>query len=144
MSINHKEGFIYFGTTAADFTLNIPYPTTAPFETARSVTLQDSADGSIVAQQVGRSRDKQSMTWKTMDCAKWWGINQWIETNGMFFYCKYFNFNIGSWKIRKFYCGNPSCEPFFIDSDPQSPNYGKPKHLENCTLNVVDMGEVGT
>lgn len=144
MGIDYKEGFIYFGTSAGTLSLSIPYPSSAPFETARSVTLQDVSDGSIAAQQVGRSRDKQSMTWKVMDCDKWWAINNWIETNGMFFYCKYFNFNRGIWQTRKFYCNNPACEPVFITSDPQSPHYGKPDRLENCTLNVIDMGEVGT
>ena len=137
-----KEGFIYFGTSAGYMPLSIPYPASAPFETARSVRLQESSDGSIVAQQIGRARDKQSLVWKVMTCEKWWEINNWIESNGMFFYCRYFNFNRGLWQIHKFYCGDLKCEPVFIDSDTASPNYGKPDHLENCTLNVIDMGEV--
>lgn len=144
MPINYTEGFVYFGASASSLTLSLPYPSSAPFETARSVTLMDAADGSIVAQQVGRARDKQSMTWNVLDCVKWWEINNWIEDNGMFFYCKYFNFNRGIWQTRKFYCSNLTCEPYFITSDTQSPNYGKPHHLNNCTLNVIDMGEVGT
>jgi len=143
MPINYTEGFIYFGKSAGVMSLSIPYPATAPFETARSVTLQDSSDGSIVAQQVGRSRDKQSMSWKAMNCQKWWEINSWLESNSMFFYCRYFNFNRGIWQVHKCYCGNITCEPVFIESDTDSPNYGKPHHLENCNLNVIDMGEVG-
>lgn len=144
MPIDNVLGFIHFGTAPNNMTLSIPYPSSAPFETARTVTMQDSSDGSIVAQQVGRSRDKQSMSWKVMNCEKWWEINNWIETNGMFFYCRYFNFNRGIWQTRKFYCSNISCEPFFINNDTDSPDYGKPAHLQNCTLNVIDMGEVGT
>lgn len=142
INIRMKPGFMYFGVTSAALTLEVPYPTSGTFETSRKTQTQESADGSLVAQMIGRSRDKQNMSWEVMDCAKWWEINNWLETNGMFFYCRYFNFNRGMWQTRRFYCENPSCEPYRPTSNTSSADFGMPRFLRNCQLNVVDMGEV--
>lgn len=142
INIRMKPGFMYWGTNSENLTLEVPFPTSGTFETSRKVQTQESADGSIVAQVIGRSKDKQTLSWVVMDCNKWWEINNWIEANGMFFYCKYFNFNLGIWQIKKFYCENPSCEPYRPNSNPSHAQYGMPRFLENCRITVVDMGNV--
>lgn len=116
--------------------LAIPFPSSGPFETARAVNSARNANNVVVGQMVGRSVDKQSMTWRVLPCKTWWRINRWIETNGMFFYCKYFSHNTGKWLIRRFYCGDPKCSPFKIN-----PANGVPDVYLDCTLNVIDMGE---
>ena len=133
--------FIYFGTAVSGNnlsgnTISIPFPSTGTFETARAVNSARNANNVVVGQMVGRSVDKQNMTWSVLPKETWWGINRWIETNGMFFYCKYFAHNTGKWMIRRFYCGDPKCDPFKIDADT-----GYPAVYLNCTLNVIDMGE---
>jgi hypothetical protein len=140
INIKMKVGFMYWGLTSSSLTLSVPYPTSGTFETSRKAQTQESADGSIVAQVIGRSRDKQTLSWDVMDCTKWWEINQWLETNGMFFYCRYFNFNRGVWQTRKFYAESPSCEPYKPCSNQQSQSYGMPRFLTNCSLTVIDMG----
>lgn len=147
MRIRFKPTFVYFGTSSDNLTLAIPYPSSGAFESATTVTTQSSANGEVVGQVVGRTRDKQNMTWKVMDREKWWEINNWIENNiessGEFsFYCKYFNFNLGRWMIRKFYPSNRTCEPFSINSDQSSEEFGMPKFLRNCQMNIIDCGIV--
>lgn len=119
--------------------LAIPFPSEGLFETARAVNSARNANNVVVGQMVGRSVDKQSMSWKALAREKWWEINRWIEANGMFFWCKYFAHNYGAWKIRRFYCGDPKCEPFKID-----PATGIPEMYINCSINVIDMGEETT
>ena len=133
--------FIYFGTGVSGNnltgnTLALPFPSSGPFETSRAVNSGRNANNVVVGQMVGRSVDKQSMTWNVLPVQKWWEINRWIETNGMFFYCKYFSHNVGKWMIRRFYCGDPKCSPFKID-----PSTGVPDVYLDCSLNVIDMGE---
>lgn len=142
ISIKMKPGFMYWGTNSVELTLEVPFPTSGTFETTRKTQTQESADGSIVAQMIGRSRDKQTLSWIIMDCTKWWEINNWLEVNGMFFYCRYFNFNCGVWQTRKFYCESPTCEPYRPNSNQSSVHYGKPRFLQNCRITVTDMGQV--
>lgn len=133
--------FIYLGTGVSGTSLtgsvlSIPFPSSGSFETARAVNSARNANNVVVGQMVGRSVDKQSMTWSVLPVKKWWEINRWIEANGMFFYCKYFSHNVGKWMIRRFYCGDPKCSPMKID-----PATGVPDVYLDCTLNVIDMGE---
>ena len=140
MHINMKPGFMYWGTDSESFTLEIPYPTSGTFETSRKAQTQESADGSVVFQLVGRSRDKQKLTWEIMDNEKWWEINNWLETNGVVFFVRYFNFNRGIWQTKKFYAENPVCTPYRPCSNQTSENYGMPRYLMNCEVTVIDMG----
>lgn len=116
--------------------LAVPFPSKATFETARAVDSARNANNVVVGQMVGRAVDKQSMTWNVLPCASWWRINRWLESHGMFFYVKYFAHNTGKWMIRRFYCGNPKCDPFKID-----PENGVPDVYTNCSINIIDMGE---
>lgn len=130
--------FIYLGTSKGVKSLAIPFPSSGPFETSRNVDSARNIRGEVVAQKVGRSIDKQSMTFNVLPCDKWWEINNWIEQNGMFFWCHYFAHNYGVWRDRKFYCGNLTCEPYMVDAET-----GIPKFYHNCTVNVIDMGVTG-
>lgn len=140
INIKMKPGFMYLGTVSNTFDLVVPFPTSGTFETSRKAQTGEASDGSIVAQMIGRSRDKQNMSWEVMDCNKWWEINNWLETNGMFFYCRYFNFNRGIWQTKRFYSESPTCEPYRPCGNTLSANYGMPEYLRNCTLTVIDMG----
>lgn len=140
MHINMKPGFMYWGITEDSFSLELPYPTSGTFETSRKSQTQESADGSVVFQLIGRSRDKQKLAWEIMDPEKWWEINNWLETNGVVFFCKYFNFNRGIWQTKKFYAENPTCTPYRPNGNPNSASYGMPRFLQNCELTIIDMG----
>ena len=141
ISIKMKPGFMYLGATASTTNLEIPMANGGTFRTSYNWQTQQSADGSIVGQQKGRSRSRQDMTWERMDCQTWWTINQWIESNGMTFYARYFNFNIGTWQTRRFYVEAITCTPY-RPASANSTNHGQPLYLKDCTMNVYDMGEV--
>ena len=136
--------FIYLGTAISNNDLSgnriaISFPSEGPFQTSRAVNAARNINGAVVGQMVGRSIDKQNMTWKVLKRELWWSINRFFETNGMYFYCKYFAHNVGKWLIRRFYCGDVSCEPYKINA-----NDGVPDVYLNCTVNVIDMGEDDT
>ena len=138
---NVDPRFLYWGTAVSNNdlsgnTLAVSFPTEGPFQTSRIVNAARNVNGAVVGQMVGRSVDKQNMTWSVLQREQWWKMNRWLETNGMYFYCKYFAHNVGKWLIRRFYVGDVSCDPFKINADT-----GAPDVYRNCTLNVIDMGE---
>lgn len=142
INIRMKPGFMYLGATASNTTTEVPMPTgNNTFKTSFNWQTQQSADGSIVGQQRGRSRSAQEMTWERMDCQTWWALNQWIEGNGMCFYARYFNFNYGVWQTRQFYVESISCIPYRPAAET-STNHGQPMYLKDCKFTVYDMGEV--
>ena len=128
--------FMYWSTSEGGTDLAVPFPSSGAFETARIVDSARNANGVVVGQQIGRSNDKQNMSWNVLPTTKWWEMNQFIEDNGLFFWCHYFNHNLGSWYDRWFYCGNFSCEPTMVDAST-----GIPKYYLNCSVNVIDTGE---
>ena len=138
--LNEDGRFMQIGISPSDLTLQVPYPSIGQglFQTSRMVDAGRNANGAVVAQQIGRSVDKQNMGWTVISCEKWWEINRWLEEHGMFFYCRYFNHNTGVWKVRMFYAGDPQVEPRNLDPETQIPRDGV---YYNATLNVVDMGE---
>lgn len=133
--------FMQIGVTADNLTLDIPYPSLGKgaFQTTRMVDAGRNANGEVVGQMVGRSNDKQNMGWAAISCEKWWEINNWFETNGMFFYCRYFNHNTGAWVTRKFYAGDIQVEPRNLDPTTQIPRDGV---YHNASFNVIDCGEL--
>lgn len=129
----------YSGTELTGSVLAVPFPSEGAFETQRAVDAARNAQNVVIGQMVGRSADKQNMKWNVLPRQKWWEMNRWIEANGMFFWCKYFSHNVGKWMIRRFYVGNISASPAFIDA-----NTGLPAFYLNCTFNVIDTGEETT
>ena len=84
INIPMKPGFMYWGVTLDSLDLEVPFPSSGTFETSRKAQTQESANGAIVAQVIGRSRDKQTLTgilwivklggtlitgWKKMACS---------------------------------------------------------------------------
>lgn len=133
--------FMYWGSGISNGdlsgnTIAISFPSDGAFQTQRAVNSARNAYNVVVGQMVGRSVDKQNMTWSVLPREQWWRINRWLEANGMFFYCKYFSHNVGKWMIRRFYCGDITCDPYKIDAVT-----GIPAVYRNCTVNVIDMGD---
>lgn len=133
--------FLYIGTgvsggNIAGDVLAVPFPSSGAFESSRAVNSARNINNVVVGQMIGRAVDKQNMSWTVMPCSYWWSINRWLESHGMFFYCKYFAHNVGKWRIRKFYCGDPKCEPYKIDAAT-----GIPAFYRNCSINVIDVGD---
>ena len=141
-NIRMKPGFMYLGTTPTTCSQEVPMPTgDNTFKTAYNWQTQQSADGSIVGQQRGRSRSTQDLNWGVMDCNTWWNLNQWIEANGMCFYARYFNYNFGIWQTRQFYVDSITCVPY-RPASAQSSDHGNPLYLKECKFTVYDMGVI--
>lgn len=132
------NGFLYWGMSEGAQTVAVPYPDrgAAPFLTTRAVSAGRNADNVVVGEKVGRSNDKQSMKWSKISCEKWWEMNRFVEENSMFFWCHYFNHNLGRWMDRLFYCGDFTCNPEQVNAAT-----GKPAFYSNCSVNVIDTGE---
>lgn len=142
INIKMKPGFMYLGATPETTSQEVPMPAgNNTFKTSYNWQTQQSADGSIVGQQKGRSRSTQDMTWGFMDCDTWWNLNQWIEQNGMCFFARYFNFNFGTWQTRQFYVESISCVPY-RPAAQTSQTHGEPMYLKDCKFVVYDMGVV--
>ena len=135
INIRLKTGFVYFGESAGQTDFEVPYPSNAPFQTEYIMQTQTSSDGSTAAQLVGRSRSTQQMEWERMDCALWWALCTWIEANGPSFYVRYFDFNRGIWRTRRFYVAK-------ISGTPVRPNKttGEPLYMADCSMTINDMG----
>lgn len=140
MSYQPDRQFMYWGVSPDALDFAIPYPSVghAAFETQRGVDSARNTSWEVVATQLGRPSDKQNMEWTVLDPEIWWDMNRWLEANGMFFWCRYFSFNTGEWRVRRFYCGDVSAEPFMLNI-----RTGLPKYMLNCKLNVIDCGIVG-
>lgn len=143
VNIKCDPRFIYFGKTEGDAKGNngegrrigLPFPSSGPFETAVNVDSARNQNGVMVGQIVGNPIDKQSMTFSVMRREKWWAINEWLTTNGIKFWCHYFNHNLGRWMTKQFYCGNRTCEPYMVNADT-----GVPAFYRNCKINVIALG----
>lgn len=142
VNIKMKPGFLYLSTSSTMETdvQEVPMPTSgAPFTTVHRLRTQESADGSIAGQKIGRARSQQEMSWARMDCTTWWAINAWLENNGPEFWCNYFDYNFGQWRTRKMYVQQVSCTPYRPGAE-NSTDHGKPQYLQNATITFYDLG----
>lgn len=141
LNIRMKPGFMYLGTTSNNTTEQVPMPNGGAFTTTFSWQTQKSADGSTVGQQLGRPIATQALTWSRMDCATWWRINQWIEANGMVFFARFFNFNVGQWQTRQFVVLKVTGTPYRPGQEGGS-HHGEPMMMQSCSFTVTDLGVV--
>lgn len=134
-----ERTFMYWGTTAANQPFAVPYPSidSTAFESEQFVDSLRNANGELVTTMIGRRQNKQNLYWAVLDTDMWWEINQFILNNGMFFYCRYFDFDVGMWRVRQFYCGPSTAQPYMVDARTH-----KPRFMRECTLNVIDRGFV--
>ena len=144
-NIAMKPGFLYLGTTQAQAegasAYVVPYADSIPFTTTYRAQFNTTAAGSIVGQQLGRGIASQQATWSVMDSTTWWALNSWIETNGMCFWVRFFDFNAGAWRTRQFYVEEivaEPCRPGGVAG--AAANRGKPLYYRNATLTLVDLG----
>lgn len=134
---------MYFGsapdTSRTNYSVAVPFPSEgkAAFETSRFVDAARNANGEVVGRMVGRSIDKQNMSWQRISHEKWWEMNRFFESGHFTFYCCYFSHNLGVWQTRLFYLGDVRANPIRID-----PNTGVPAYYVDASCNVIDCGVV--
>ncbi len=134
-------GFIKYGSSPDQLNYTLPFPSEggAAFETQRTLRTQRNANNALVGQMVGRSMDKQTLSWNRIEPAKWWEFNRFLEASSdgenMFFWVEFFNYNLGKVEKKQFYADNPQCEPMGVD-----PITLQPRYLANAKINVMDTG----
>lgn len=137
--LKERLGFIYLGadpgTDKSNYAIAVPYPDKAPFTTSRMVDSGRNATGTMVGRMVGRSLDKQEMSWDTISCRLWWAMNRWFEAGHFTFYCHYFNHNLGRWETRLFYLSDVKVSPDLVD-----PGTGEPAFYRDAAYNIIDCG----
>lgn len=138
MSLKPPRTFMYWGTSPESQTFPVPWPSVGnAFETQRAVDSARNAYNEVVATQVGRAADKQNMGWTALDPQIWYDLNNWLLENGMFFWCRYFDFNSGRERVRAFYVGDISAEPYQVDEGSFTP-----RMMVSCKMNVIDQGRI--
>lgn len=138
--VTPPDGFMFFGTSAESQPFSVPYPSINSTLTQKSRFVDSLRNnvGEVVGTAIGRASDAQQLHWDVLDPELWWAINRFWEDNGMFFWCRYFDFNLGLWRVRQFYVGDISAQAYMVDV-----NTNMPKYMRDCTCNVVDMGILG-
>lgn len=130
-------GFIYLGASETSTDFAVPAPFNAPFESEWAYDGTRNAVNILRGQFVGRQIDKQSCTWSLIKKEDWWALNKFRIANKNIFWCKYFNHNLGEWKIRRFYTGNPKVDLSNINKSTGAPF----THYKNASMNFIDTGE---
>lgn len=111
MPINTKPGYVEIGTSVQSGddgwvlsnSLWIPAPQTIPSGDKRRVQTDNTAAGTVVAQEIGDTTYISTFSWDFIKARDYWRINRWFRDHGYFFYMRYFSHTDGAVKIRKFY-----------------------------------------
>jgi hypothetical protein len=105
------------------------------FEIATLVNGEKNANGTLVAQKVGRDQYKISnLVWTKLDADTWSEILK--EFNKFFVTVKFPDMVNNSWLTLLMYPGNRTAEP--LELLPS----GLPKSYKNCKVNIIDCGVV--
>lgn len=104
--------------------------------TATIVDSARNANGTIVAQKVGRDQQKlNNLYWGYLTAAQWSSMLQIFDKN-FFVSVTYPDMVNGTWTTRKMYPGDRAATPYHSD-----PNTGLPLDYINCKVNLIDCGE---
>lgn len=92
------------------------------------------ANGSVVAQRVGRDQYKiDGLEWPWLTAYEWERILSLL--NSFFVYVTFNDPVTNSRKTIRMYCGDRRGEAYWIDGS------GRPTHYRNCKVNLIDTGE---
>lgn len=145
MPINTKASYIELGTGVnADGTLansfSLPAPNSLGASNEYLVEAERNANGMMIIQQVGRTQYVSNFSWSKLRNTVWWGINRWLDANGMVFYIKQLEHTTGKVTISKFYRGNVGKASPSTVTEIKS-GVLVPAYYLNCSINFIDMGE---
>jgi len=144
--MQYDEGFMYLGTTRAiadnpQLAFKLPPPDDGViFESEWSFEGQRNGlvelRGTFIGNVPG-GIDKQNCTWNFITKDNWWGMNRFINSCQNIFWMRYFNHNIGEWRTKRFYSGNPRTPLRSINKSTGEPRIG----YSNASRNFIDLGE---
>ena len=97
------------------------------------------AQAEVIGEKVGRDVLKyNNLHWSWLPGETW---EQMLTVFSNFFVtAKVWDMCGGEWKTIKMYPGDRSAEVYWIDNDPDSPRYMRPKNYRNCKVNIIDCG----
>lgn len=92
-------------------------------------------NGELIGERVGRDQYKiNNLEWRGLTKGQWANILQLIS--GFTFMCKFADPLRGGWVEVGMYCGDRSCQPYWLDDN------GTFKWYESCKVNFIDRGIV--
>ena len=89
----------------------------------------------MVGEKVGRDIYKlDSVEWRWLTKAQWAAILQLVTGDNFKFECTFPDVVHGGFCTHVCYCGDRSCEPYYINSSGDFTFY------RSCTMNIIDCG----
>jgi hypothetical protein len=149
MPINTREEYVEIGTKVISDaagnkilanSLKLPVPTAMPANDEFLADAGRNANGTMIAQQIGRTQYTTEIGWMKLRNKKFWELNRWFRDYGYFFYLKYFSHTDGKVKIHRFYRGNMG--KVNVGSEQETiDNIRVPMYYKDVKFNLIDMGE---
>ena len=149
MPINTKEEYIEIGTKVISDaagnkilanSLKLPAPNKIPASDEFLADAGRNANGTMIAQQVGRTQYTTEIGWMKMRNKTFWEMNRWFRNYGYFFYMKYFSHTDGKIKIHKFYRG--TMNKVSVGGEQETiDNVRVPVYYKDISFGLIDMGE---
>ena len=92
--------------------------------------------GEMVGEKVGRDIYKlDAVEWRWLTRRQWSEILRLVDGDHFKFKCTFPDVvNEGRWVTHLCYCGDRSCEPYYINSSGDFTFY------RSCTMNIIDCG----
>ena len=146
MPINTRESYIEIGTgyDASTYelydTLRLPVPNELPSGNTFLYEKYESAIGSLMIEERGRTQYTTQIRWSRLKNTDWWKINRWFDNHKYVFYMKYFNHTDGKVKIHKF-VRDEKVTALPSKSIEYKGGYAVPTHYLDCGFSIIDMGE---
>ena len=144
MPINTKESYIEIGTGVSGTnllnTLQLPVPNELPSGNAFLYEKYESAVGSLMIEERGRTQYTTQIKWSRLKNTDWWKINRWFDNYGYVFYMKYFSHTDGKVKIHRF-VRDEKVTALPSKSIEYKGGYAVPTHYLDCGFSIIDMGE---
>lgn len=112
----------------------VPTPKRGLTETvSTNVNSGRNANGEMVGERVGRDIYKlDNVEWMWLTKAQWQAILQLVKD--FKFYCEFPDVVNGGYCRHLCYCGDRSCEPYYINSE------GDFTYYRSCKMNIIDVG----
>lgn len=133
-----KTGFIYIGTEKYETDLPVPYPSVgmAEFSSEAKYLSETNANGITVRQRISEPIYKQRVGWAKIGREQWLALTRFFDKNGDWFWCRYFDYTLGEWKIKRFIKGEVSAQPMRVDAKT-----GEPEYFTNAGFDIESIGD---
>ena len=118
----------------------VPFPKRGLTETvSTNVNNGRNALGEMVGEKVGRDIYKlDNVEWVWLTKAQWQEILTLVKD--FKFVAMFPDVVNGGYVSHLCYCGDRTCEPYYVNTDKNSANYGDFMFYKSCKMNIIDCG----